>query len=220
MSSPLKMHQGQRCWPLSFAFLHVVGSLNSLATRDPPDVCALSCRVTLKPVSPPLQRGVRFFRHPHPHHYRYPLRCTFPNRERYEVPTFRNEKCAGLGACYRPGSLVATETQTIIVSPTSITVLVQACKPLPLVHIHGLYHRFRYLHPTSYLALAQFVVTRRVCLSRFIPLVDFFSTTRYIVGAALYSCPWIHLAAQMVSYPKAETTSQCDFVSHIIESGV
>lgn len=120
MSSPLKTHQGQR--PLSFAFLHVFGSSNSLATKDPPDVCSLSCRVTLKPVSPPLQQGVRFFRHPHPHHYRYPLRCTFPNRERYEVPTFRNEKCAGLGACYRPGSLVATETQTIIVSPTSNTV--------------------------------------------------------------------------------------------------
>ena len=117
MSSPLKTHQGQR--PLSFAFLHVFGSSNSLATKDPPDVSALSCRITLKPVSPPLQQGVRFFRHPHPHHYRYPLRCTFPNRERYEVPTFRNEKCAGLGACYRPGSLVATETQTIIVSPTS-----------------------------------------------------------------------------------------------------
>ena len=122
MSSLLKMHQGQRFWPLSFAFLHVVGSSNSLAMKDPPDVSALSCQITLKPVSPPLQQGIRFFRHPHPHHYRYPLRCTFPNRERYEVPTFRNEKYAGLGACYRPGSLVATETQTIIVSPTSNTV--------------------------------------------------------------------------------------------------
>ncbi|RLA43525.1 MAG: hypothetical protein DRR42_21615 [Gammaproteobacteria bacterium] len=43
------------------------------------------------------------------------------------------------------------------------------------------------------------------------------SATRYIVGAALYSCPWIHLAAQIVSSPKVETTPRCDFMSHICQ---
>lgn len=35
-----------------------------LATQDQSDVGALSCRVTFKPVSGPLQPGVRFFRPP------------------------------------------------------------------------------------------------------------------------------------------------------------
>ena len=115
------MHQDQRCWPPSFAFPHRGGSAYSLAKKDQPDVCSLSCQVTLKPVSLPLQQGIRFFQHPHPHHYRCTLRCTFPNGERYGVPTFRNEKFTGLGACYRPGSLMATETQHEIVSPASST---------------------------------------------------------------------------------------------------
>jgi len=216
------MHQGQKVWPLSFAFLHVVGSSNSLATRDPPDVCSLSCRVTLKPVSPPLQQGVRFFRHPHPYHYQYPLRCTFPKRERYEVPTFRNEKCAGLGACYRPGSLVATETHVIIVSPTSSTVWFKRDNHFRLfrftVFIAGSDTFTRYLHPTGYLALTRLWLPGEYASHDLYP--SQYSATRYIVGTALYSCPWIHLAAQMVSSPKVETTSQCDFVSHITESGV
>lgn len=185
MSSPLKTHQGQR--PLSFAFLHVFGSSNSLATKDPPDVCSLSCRVTLKPVSPPLQQGVRFFRHPHPHHYRYPLRCTFPNRERYEVPTFRNEKYIGLGACYRPGSPDGhgnadhkrfTDFLYRFGSSVLTTFACSESRSLSQIQISS---------PYQLSSAYPVVVTRRVRISRLKPLVNF--TIRYIVGAALYSCP-------------------------------
>ena len=48
------------------------------------------------------------------------LTMRFPSREQYGVPTFRYEKCAGLGACFRPGSPLATETQSQSVSPASI----------------------------------------------------------------------------------------------------
>jgi len=34
--------------------------------KDPSDVGSLSCRVTFKPVSATLHRGIRFFRHPKP----------------------------------------------------------------------------------------------------------------------------------------------------------
>ena len=116
------MHQRRIDPTPSFAFPHVGGSSNSLAKKDPLDVCSLSCQVTLKPVSLPLQQDFRFFQHPHPHRYRRTLRRAFPNRERYEVPTFRHEKYTGLGACYRPGSLMTTETQIMIVPPASCTV--------------------------------------------------------------------------------------------------
>jgi hypothetical protein len=43
-----------------------IGSACSLAKKDQSDVCSLSCRVTLKPVSAPLQDGIRFFRPPKP----------------------------------------------------------------------------------------------------------------------------------------------------------
>ena len=52
--------------PPSFAFPPEVGSTEVHATRHPSDVGSLSCRVTFKPVSAPLQHGIRFFRHPKP----------------------------------------------------------------------------------------------------------------------------------------------------------
>jgi hypothetical protein len=51
---------------LSFAFPHDDGSPNSLAKKDPLDVGTLSCRVTFKPISRPLQPSLRFFQHPTP----------------------------------------------------------------------------------------------------------------------------------------------------------
>ncbi len=42
--------------------LHEKGSSDSLAIRHLPEVCSLSGRVMLQPVSPPLQRGFRFLR--------------------------------------------------------------------------------------------------------------------------------------------------------------
>jgi len=51
---------------LSFAFPPANDSPTSLATKNPSDVGPLSSRVTFKPVSVPLQYGVRFFQHPKP----------------------------------------------------------------------------------------------------------------------------------------------------------
>ena len=51
---------------LSFAFPPANDSSTSLAMKDPSDVGPLSSRVTFKPVSAPLQYGVRFFQHPKP----------------------------------------------------------------------------------------------------------------------------------------------------------
>lgn len=114
-----------------------------------------------KTVSSPLQQDFRFFRHPHPHHYRTPYGDTFPEGKQYEVPTFRKEKCSGLGACYRPGRLVATETHTIIVSPASCTVwssvlTTSACsdsRPLSQIQISS---------PYQLSSAYPVVVTRRV----------------------------------------------------------
>jgi hypothetical protein len=64
---------------LSFASSHSHGSPDSLAKKDQSDVGALSCQVTFKPVSAPLQHGVRFFRHPHPHRHGHTLRDAVPN---------------------------------------------------------------------------------------------------------------------------------------------
>jgi hypothetical protein len=52
----------------SSAFSLSGGSSNSLATKDPSDVGSLSRPVMLQPVSAPLQRGLRFFRHLKPAH--------------------------------------------------------------------------------------------------------------------------------------------------------
>ncbi len=78
------------------------------------------------------------------------------------------KKYAGLGACYRPRSMWTTRTQSINVLPASDTIW-SSVTTTSACYIHGLYHRFRYLHLTSYLALTQSVVTRRVRLSRFAP---------------------------------------------------
>ena len=52
--------------PSPICFPRLRCSPYSLAKRHQSDVCSLSCRVTLKPVSAPLQDGIRFFRPPKP----------------------------------------------------------------------------------------------------------------------------------------------------------
>ena len=66
--------------------------------------------------------------------------------------------------------------------------LVQACQPLSLVSFHGLYRRFKYLHPTSYLALTRLVVARKGRLSRIGPRSSRLAL-RYIVRAATLFMP-------------------------------
>jgi hypothetical protein len=75
-----------------FAFL-LRGSPNSLVTRDHKEVCPLSCRMMLQPVSVRLQDSIRFFLVPLPALRGRPLRFTCPVRwakiRAYRVP--RNE---------------------------------------------------------------------------------------------------------------------------------
>lgn len=65
------VHVLRQCWgrtrPWCCVHLHsphTNGSPNFHATYHLSDVGPLSCQVTSKPVSAPLQRGIRFFRHP------------------------------------------------------------------------------------------------------------------------------------------------------------
>src|SRR6266550_4128042 len=62
---------------------------SSLAMKDQADVCPLSWRVTLKPISTRLQGGLRFFRHPVPAHLSVGLAARLPVWEMYGVATFR-----------------------------------------------------------------------------------------------------------------------------------
>jgi hypothetical protein len=65
------IHVFRQCWgrtrPWCCVHLHsphTNSSPNFLATHHLSDVGPLSCQVTTEPVSTPLQRGIRFFRHP------------------------------------------------------------------------------------------------------------------------------------------------------------
>jgi hypothetical protein len=71
-TSVAAVHVFRQCWertrPVlqrSFACPHTNGSTNFFATHQS-DVGPLSCQVTLKPVSAPLQRSIRFFQYPTP----------------------------------------------------------------------------------------------------------------------------------------------------------
>ena len=73
----------------SFAFPHKTDSLYFLVTRHLPDVCFLSDRVTFKPVSTPLQSGLRFFRLLTPAPPTVCLTVHLPKRRRYGISMFR-----------------------------------------------------------------------------------------------------------------------------------
>jgi hypothetical protein len=62
-------------------------------SRPQSDVGPLSCQVTLKPVSAPLQRGIRFFQYPTPAApWAAPCGLLSPEGERYGVSTFHAKK--------------------------------------------------------------------------------------------------------------------------------
>jgi hypothetical protein len=94
------VHALRQCWgrtrPVlqrSFAFPHTNGSTNFFATYQRSDVGPLSCQVTLKPVSAPLQRGIRFFQYPTPAPpLAEPCGLLSPEGERYGVSTFHAKK--------------------------------------------------------------------------------------------------------------------------------
>src|SRR5829696_174583 len=70
-----------------------IGSASSLAMKDQSDVGSLSCRVTFKPVSAPLQDGLRFFRPPKPAPPTDPLADHLPSRAKlrgYHVPLLKS----------------------------------------------------------------------------------------------------------------------------------
>jgi hypothetical protein len=104
-------------WPRGHppsAFSLSGGSSSYLATKDPSDVGSLSRPVMLQPVSAPLQRGVRFFRHlkpaprsaclaAHPS-----LGANARQGRRTGFPRSAVEACVRLGTCCRPVSLPST----------------------------------------------------------------------------------------------------------------
>src|ERR1700687_4355153 len=69
-TSAAVVHVFRQCWrrtrqccSVHLLSNHTNGSPNYLATYHQSDVGPLSCQVTLKPVSAPLQHGIRFFRY-------------------------------------------------------------------------------------------------------------------------------------------------------------
>jgi hypothetical protein len=126
------VHVFRQCWgrtrPVlqrSFAFPHTNGSTNSFATRHQSDVGPLSCQVTLKPVSAPLQRSIRFFQYPTPAPPSADLAaCCLPKESDTGFP--RSTRRSMSGGCFRPGGVWVTNAHSQGAVPTSITVLVQA----------------------------------------------------------------------------------------------
>ncbi len=173
---------------MSFASPHTHGSAYSLTTKDQSDVGPLSCRVTFKPVSEPLQPGIRFFRPPKPAHpwARLAARCPLSGRHT-GFPRFASG-VRWVRCLLSTGRRTDHESPQAMTLPTSSTLLVQACQPLSLVSFHGLYCRFRYLHHTSYLALTRLVVARKGRLSRIGPRSSHLEL-RYIVRAATLFMP-------------------------------
>jgi len=90
-----------QCCSVHLLSPHTNGSTNFFATYHHSDVGPLSCQVTLKPVSAPLQRSIRFFRNPTPAPpLAEPYGLLSSEEERYGVSTFHLQKYIGLGACY------------------------------------------------------------------------------------------------------------------------
>jgi hypothetical protein len=79
--------------------------------KDQADVCPLSWRVTLKPLSTRLQGGLRFFRHPVPAHQSVGLAARLPVWEMYGVATFRLSDTGALGSAFPPAALVSVYPQ-------------------------------------------------------------------------------------------------------------
>ena len=108
-----RAHQAPEGHPPS-AFSLSGGSSISLATKDPSDVGSLSRPVMLQPVSAPLQRGIRFFRHLKPAHRSTRLAASPPADAEastggvrgFHVPLM---KYVRVGTCCRPVRFVIHE---------------------------------------------------------------------------------------------------------------
>ena len=133
-------------------FSITLDSANSLAMKDPLDVGALSCQATRTCIHAvtawhllfPTSQTRTAIGPPHDW-----LSCC---QEQYGVSTFRISEFVGLGTGSRPGSQLATRSHSGNDAPASSTFFGQALKPLSLVSIHDLYHRFTCVHLTNYLA--------------------------------------------------------------------
>ena len=122
-------HAFRQCWGRTrpvlrrpFAFPHTNGSTNFFTTYHQSDVGPLSCQVTLKPVSAPLQRGIRFFRYPTPAPPWADLAAGCPPRgSDTGLPRSVPRSITGLGLCFQPGGMWVTRRQYVILPPASIT---------------------------------------------------------------------------------------------------
>ncbi|HAU1592486.1 TPA: hypothetical protein JBI74_09455 [Legionella pneumophila] len=79
--------------------------------------------------------------------------------EKYRVSKFRCSSNAGLGVCSRPESFVIVWGSCDFPSYLSY-LLVQAIQPIALVASYDLYHRFTYVHHTSYLVAIPILAIR------------------------------------------------------------
>ena len=178
------MHQPAAAPPLSFASPHTHGSAHSLRRKTSRTWADFRSRVIDAPVSEPLQLGS--FASSDRLQAGTPIDAprgeSSLTREVYRVSTFHFRSTLGqVPAVDREAC--RTREPTVYDSTDLQYRLVQACQPLSLVNNDGLYRRFRYFHPTSYLALTRLVVARKGRLSRIGPRPSRLER-RYIVRAA------------------------------------
>jgi hypothetical protein len=108
-----------------------------------------------QPLFVPLQNDIRFLRHPIPAPPSVNFTVYFPEGGDTGFPRFTCRSNIGLGARSRPEGIWVTKAQFKNAVPTFVTILVQACKPFPLVIGDDLYRGFTCVHHTDYLALTR-----------------------------------------------------------------
>jgi len=125
--------------------------------KDPSDVGSLSRPVMFQPVSAPLQRGVRFFRHPKParrstHLATRPSHDAPAPRETYGVSTFRSWSMCEVRYLLSTDEFAIHEAVSFRPLSDPRCLLAWASfpegQPLWLIRHNDLYHRFTYVYRT------------------------------------------------------------------------
>jgi hypothetical protein len=126
------VHVARQCWgrthqccSVHLLSPHTNGSTNFFAKYHQSDAGPLSCQVTLKPVSAPLQRGIRFFRYPTPASpWAEPYGLLSSKKSDTGFPRSMPRSNIGLGVGFRPGCMWVTKH--IVARCASLILLVQA----------------------------------------------------------------------------------------------
>ncbi len=139
--------------------------------NDITEVCPLSCRIMLQPVSQPLQQGICFLRIPlpaYPPRQQRSLRFACRHRQRNGLTLFRMNFRVGRSLPLRRRFVV--HGSPVFKDHLTAYRFVQACQHVWLVKNHDVYQKFTYVGRThSFLAplrlrAARFRLASRLCV--------------------------------------------------------